>query len=175
MLNSTNLTKRPHQRRGQVGCVFVKRLAGIQRYAQFQFWKLLGVNGHHLNIASLLDLTMGSFDGEEFESCELVGSYLLHLITTKHDGNNFGLYRDDGLGAIKATAREIEISKMICIPFSPNTGSKSQLNVTLNLSTGKYQAYAKPNNTPLYVHKKSNHPPNIPRNIPLSVNKCLAA
>ena len=118
---------------------------------------------------------MGSFDGEDFESCELVGSYLLHLITTKHDGNNFGLYRDDGLEAIKATAREIEISKKICVPFSPNTGSKSQLNVTLNFSTGKYQAYAKPNNTPLYVHKKSNHPPNILGNIPLSVNKCLAA
>jgi hypothetical protein len=52
----------------------------------------------------LFDVTMGSFDGAE--SCELVGSYLLHLITTKH-GNNFGLYRDDGLGVIKATAREI--------------------------------------------------------------------
>ena len=47
--------------------------------------------------SSLFDVTiMGSFDGAE--SCELVGSYLLHLITTKH-GNNFGLYRDDGLGS----------------------------------------------------------------------------
>ena len=45
--------------------------------------------------SSLFDVTMGGFDGAE--SCELVGSYLLHLITTKH-GNNFGLYRDDGLG-----------------------------------------------------------------------------
>ena len=38
--------------------------------------------------SSLFDVTMGSFDGAE--SCELVGSYLLHLIPTKH-GNNFGL------------------------------------------------------------------------------------
>ena len=66
--------------------------------------------------SSLFDVTMGSFDGAE--SCELVGSYLLHLITTKH-GNNFGLYRDDGLGVIKATAREIEnIKKDLCSIFN---------------------------------------------------------
>jgi hypothetical protein len=45
--------------------------------------------------------------------------------------------------------------------------------ITLNLSTGKYQPYGKPNNIPLYVHTKSNHPPNILRNIPLSINKRL--
>jgi hypothetical protein len=45
--------------------------------------------------SSLFDVKMGSFDSAE--SCELVGSYLLHLITTKH-GNNFGLYRYDVLG-----------------------------------------------------------------------------
>jgi hypothetical protein len=56
--------------------------------------------------SSLFDVTMGSFDCAE--SCERVGSYLLHLITTKH-GNNFGLYRDDGLGVIKATARQKDL------------------------------------------------------------------
>ncbi|CAB4040461.1 Hypothetical predicted protein, partial [Paramuricea clavata] len=130
--------------------------------------------------SSLFDVTMGSFDGAE--SCELVDSYLLHLITTKH-GNNFGLYRDDGLGAIKATACEIEnIKKDLCsifnkyglkITIEANKKIVNFLDVTLNLSTGKYQPYAKPNNIPLYVHKKSNHPPNILRNIPLSINKRL--
>ena len=47
------------------------------------------------------------------------------------------------------------------------------LDVTLNLSTGKYHPYSKPNNTPLYVHSKSNHPPSVLRNIPLSINKRL--
>ena len=47
-----------------------------------------------------------------------MGSYLRHLITTKH-GNNFGLYRDDGLGVIKATVREIEnIKKDLCSIFN---------------------------------------------------------
>ena len=106
----------------------------------------------------------------------------VHLITTKH-GNNFGLYRDDGLGVIKATAREIEnIKKDLCsifnkyglkITIEANKKIVNFLDVTLNLSTGKYQPYAKPNNVPLYMHKKSNHPPNILRNIPLSINKRL--
>ena len=87
---------------------------------------------------------MGSYDGAE--SCELVGSFLLHLITAKH-GNT------DGLGIVKESAREID--------------------VTLNLSTGKYQPYSKLNNIPLYVHSKSNHPPSILRNMPLSINKRL--
>jgi hypothetical protein len=77
--------------------------------------------------SSLFDVTMGSFDGAE--SCELVGSYLLHLTTTKH-GNNFGLYRDDGLGVIKATAREIENIKKDLCSFSTNTDLKSQLKLT---------------------------------------------
>ena len=48
------------------------------------------------------------------------------------------------------------------------------LDVTLNLSSGKYQPYSKPNNIPLYVHSKSNHPPNTIPNIPFSINKHLS-
>ena len=123
---------------------------------------------------------MGSFDCAE--SCELVGSFLLHLITMKH-GNKFGLYSDDGLGIIKATPRQIElIQKDLCTLFN-NHGLKitieankkivNFLDVTLNISTGKYHPYSKPNNTPLYVQSKSNHPPSVLRNIPLSINKRL--
>ena len=90
--------------------------------------------------SNLFDVTMGSFDGAE--SCELVGSFLLHLITLKH-GNKFGLYRDDGLGIIKATPRQIElIKKDLCALFN-NHGLKitieankkivNFLDVTLNL------------------------------------------
>ena len=44
------------------------------------------------------------------------------------------------------------------------------LDVTLNLNTGKFMPYSNTSNTPLYVHKKSNHPPNI--NV---LNSCLLA
>ena len=131
--------------------------------------------------SNLFDVTMGSFiDGAE--SCQLVGSFLLHLITMKH-GNKFGLYRDDGLGIIKATPRQIElIKKDLCALFNNHGGkitieaNKKIVNVldgTLNLTAGKYHPYSKPNNTSLYVHSKSNHPPSVLRNIPLSINKRL--
>jgi hypothetical protein len=123
---------------------------------------------------------MGSFDGAE--SCELVGSFLLHLITMTH-GNKFGLYKDDGLGIIKATPRQVEIIKKdqcalfnkhgLKITIEANKKIVNFLDVTLNLNTGKYHHYSKPNNTPLYVHSKSNHPHSVLRNIPLSINKRL--
>ena len=130
---------------------------------------------------NLFDVTMGSYDGAE--TCELVEAFLLQHITSKH-GNNFGLYRDDGLGVMNASARVIEnVKKDLCAIFNQfglkitieaNMKIINFLDVTLNLSTGKYQPYSKPNNVPLYVNSKSNHPPNILRNIPLSINKRLS-
>ena len=51
------------------------------------------------------DVTMGRFDGAE--SCELVVCYMLSLLQAKH-GSSFGLYRDDGLGIVKGTPRQID-------------------------------------------------------------------
>ena len=118
--------------------------------------------------SDFFDTTMGSYDGGE--SCELVGSFLLHQITTKH-GNNFGLYRDDGLGKSNKSQREVEIIKKdLCaifrkpglkITIEANKKCVDFLDVTLNLSNGKYIPYTKPNNTPLYILSK-NHPPVTP-------------
>ena len=44
----------------------------------------------------------------------------------------------------------------------------------MDLGLGTYKPFMKPNNTPLYVHKDSNHPPNIIKNIPESINKRLS-
>ena len=35
------------------------------------------------------------------------------------------------------------------------------INATLDMNTEKFKPYAKPTNTPLYVHSKSNHLPSI--------------
>ena len=129
---------------------------------------------------NLFDVTMGSFDGAE--TCELVGLYLLHQIK-EQCGHNFGLYRDDGLGVIKATNRQTEtIKKKLCKIFA-NFGLKLTidvnrkvvdfLDVTLDLIQETYQPYIKPNNKSTYVHKNSNHPPAITRNIPQAVNRRL--
>ena len=49
------------------------------------------------------------------------------------------------------------------------------LDVNLDLRTGLYKTFTKPNDTPLYVHKKSNHPPSIIRNNPAAINKRLSS
>ena len=41
------------------------------------------------------DVAMGSYDGAEV--CELVGLYLLNLLTNEFGKHNMGLYRDDSL------------------------------------------------------------------------------
>ena len=129
----------------------------------------------------LFDVTMGSFDGAE--TCELVGCYLLSLLTDKY-GQNIGLYRDDGLAAFNKTPQEIEkIKKELCkifrenglkITIEANKTIVNFLDVTLDLQTGKHYPYTKEGNVPLYVHKKSNHPPSILKNIPDAINKRLS-
>ena len=115
---------------------------------------------------------MGSYDGAE--TCEQM----------QHLNTNIGLYRDDGLAIGNNTPRQTEmIKKEICKIFNSN-GLKITieankkiidfLDITLNLNEGTFKPYSKPNNTPLYVHNKSNHPPSIIKNIPLSINKRLS-
>ena len=48
------------------------------------------------------------------------------------------------------------------------------LHVTLDLRSGKYYPYMKEGNIPLYVHKESNHPPSILKDIPESISKRLS-
>ena len=91
-------------------------------------------------------------------------------------GQNIGLYREDGLAAFNGTPQEIEkIKKGICnvfcdndlkITVEANTTKVNSLDVTLDLTSGKYYPYTKEGNIPPYVHTKSNHPPTILKNIP---------
>ena len=48
------------------------------------------------------------------------------------------------------------------------------LDVTLNLDKNNYKQYRKPNDTPCYINKQSNHPPMIIKEIPKMVNKRLS-
>ena len=40
----------------------------------------------------LFDVSMGAYDGAEV--CELVGTYMLNVLSKKYNKNDFGLYRD---------------------------------------------------------------------------------
>jgi hypothetical protein len=123
----------------------------------------------------------GTFDGAE--TCELIGCYLLSILTKKY-GLNIGLYRDDGLSAFQHTPQGIErIKKYLCktfrandlkITIEANVTVVNFLDVTLDLKSGKHWPYSKPGNVPSYMHVKSNHPPIILRNIPEAINKRLS-
>ena len=76
------------------------------------------------------------------------------------------------------------IKKQICKIFAENNlkisieanhKSTNFLDITMDLRTGEYKPYMKPNNTPIYIHKDSNHPPSIIKNIPESINKRLSS
>ena len=129
---------------------------------------------------TLLNVTMGSFDGAE--TCELIGLYILSQL--QHMDINVGLYRDDGLAVCERTPRQIEqIKKDICkifkqnklkITIEVNMKTVDFLDITMDLRTGINKPFMKANNTPLYVHKESNHPPSIIKNIPDSINRRLS-
>ena len=128
------------------------------------------------------DVTMGSYDGAEI--CKLVGLFILNSLKTKY-GEKFGLYRDDGLIAFNRESPRLadKARKQLCKNFS-NFGFKitlqtnmkivNFLDITLNLNDGTYQPYRKPNNDPIYINNKSNHPPSIVKQLPTSINKRIS-
>ena len=130
------------------------------------------------NTSNLFDVMMGSYDGAE--TCELVGTYMLSLITPKFKGQ-VGLYRDDGLAVCKATPKQIEKIKQevseilksngLKITIEANKKAINFLDVTLDLTSGSYKPFMKPNNKILYVHRQSNHPPALLKNIPENMPK----
>ena len=129
------------------------------------------------------DVTMGSFDGAEL--CELVGLYILHVLGDKFGYKNMGLYRDDGLacfhridGPTSDRIRKdiVRFFQELGLKITIKTNLKvvNFLDVTFNLTTGTYQPYNKPNDRPLYINTKSNHPPCIIKSIPESISRRIS-
>ena len=131
----------------------------------------------------LFDVSMGAFDGAEI--CELVGIFMQHQISQNYNVTHFGLYRDDGLAVFKnITGSESErIKKHLQAMFKRygldiiiecNKSIVDFLDVTLNLSNGTFRPYHKPDSNIQYIHTESNHPPNIIKQIPNTVQKRLS-
>ena len=96
---------------------------------------------------SLIDVTMGSFDGAEV--CELVGLFLLHKLQVLFGKGNVGLYRDDGLAVLKNQSgpqSEKNRKRLIKLFHVHDLEITSEINliqvnfldVTLNLKSGKF-------------------------------------
>ena len=126
---------------------------------------------------------MGCFVGAEI--CEIVGLYILHILGNKFGKDNLGLYRDDGLACFRGingpTSDRIRkdivgIFKELGLKITIETNLKivNFLDITFNLVTGIHQPYIKPNDQPLYINKKSNHPPNIIKALPESISRRIS-
>ena len=123
---------------------------------------------------------MGAFDGAEV--CEAVGNFLLYQLSKNYSKKDIGLYRDHGLAIFKnvsGSKAKKDIQKLfkdnrLNITIQCNLKIVNYLDATFNLSNATYRPFCKPNNEIAYIHKESNHPPSILRQIPLSVESRLS-
>ena len=125
---------------------------------------------------------MGAYDGAEI--CELVGLLILDHMKTNFPELTFGLYRDDGLAVHKKTRKtNMERKKKaiismfkkmgLGITIETNCSTVNFLDVTMEISKGKFWPYSKENSKIQYIHKESNHPPYVLKQVPKSVENRL--
>ena len=130
------------------------------------------------------DVPVGCYDGAEV--CEIVESYILNLFGNILDRDLVGLYRNRGLAIVRnlsgpETERErkaiIKLFKECGLNITIQTNLKivNFLDIEMNLDTGTYRPYRKPDNMPVYINRKSNHPaPPIIKEIPKAIAKRIS-
>ena len=110
---------------------------------------------------------------------------MLNLLSKKYNKNDFGLYRDDGLAALrnKSGPHSEQLKKNIQKIFKEhgldvivqcNMKLVNYLDVTFNLNEETCRPYTKPNNEVKSIHKNSNHHSIAIRQIPLSIESRLS-
>ena len=116
---------------------------------------------------------------------ELVGLYILDILTKELGPGKIGLFRYDGLGCFQnLSAPESEKVKKklykifkqsgLSITAECNLQIADFLDVTFDLRTDKYYPYRKDNNQLLYINKQSNHPPTIIKQISSMVSRRIS-
>ena len=69
-----------------------------------------------------------------------------------------------------------KIFKRNCLQITIEANKKvvDFLDITFDLRTAIYKPYKKPNSNFTYIHKQSNHPPSVIKNLPKSINEHLS-
>ena len=124
------------------------------------------------------DVTEGSFDGAEI--CELVGLYLLNQLKDIITNRSVGVYRI----TVLSSRTNMDRSRQNIIAFFKQPGFQITieinlkltdfLDIYLDLENDKFYLYRKPNDTPFYVHRESNHPLNILKQLSKMTSKRLS-
>ena len=116
---------------------------------------------------------------------ELVGLYIIDILTKEFGPDKIGLFRYDGIGCFQnLSAPESEkVKKKLCKIFKQsglsitaecNLQIADFLDVTFHLSTDKYYPHRKDNNQLLYINKQSNHVPTIIKQISSMVSRRIS-
>ena len=117
---------------------------------------------------SNFDVSMDAYDGAEV--CELIGIFMLSLLSKHINKNHIGLYRDDGLAILKNTSgpeaeklkkklQKLFKEKDLDIIIQCNLKITNYLDITLNLNDSLYRPYTKPNEETNYLHISLDHTP----------------
>ena len=114
----------------------------------------------------------------------MVGLYFLYNLTETNKffkKSHIGLYRDDGLaivpaGTTRASTRTADVLRKKVVESFNKLGLKitTEINITstdfldviLDLESGLHKPYRKPNDTPCFIDKRSNHPKVIFKRLP---------
>ena len=129
------------------------------------------------------DVPKGCFDAAEV--CELVGSFILTKLCNDLQRENVALYRDDELAIVKQMPgpelerkrnKIVETFKKygLAITIKTNLFVVNFLDIQFNLLNGTFKPYRKPNNDPIYVHKYSNYPPQVLKELPKTIGKQIS-
>ena len=113
------------------------------------------------------EVLMGCYDVAEV--CEIAGSYILSLLSNILDKDLVRLYKDNALTIVRnISGPEIERKRKVLIKLLKECGLNltvqtilkivNFLDVEMNLDTGTYRPYRKPDNKLAYNNRKSNHP-----------------
>ena len=110
----------------------------------------------------------------------------MHILSTKYGKKTFNsIHRYDGLACFGNVSgpKQIELEKILFIYLpkkfqlgivcKTNLKIVNFLDVTLDLTSGKYKPYNKPGNIPQYINVKSNHLPNIIKNLSESISRLI--
>ena len=125
----------------------------------------------------IIQCNYGAYEGVEV--FELVGAFPLYKLSLKHNKNDIGFYRDDGLAILKNISgpklekvekdiRKFFKENQLDIVIKCNMKTLNYLDVTLNLENSTYPSSQKENDEIKYINIESNRPPFIIKQLPLS-------
>ena len=121
----------------------------------------------------------GGYDSSQI--ADLVGLYILNILTRIISPEQLGLYHDDGLiyisnsnGPISSNIQKKIIRAFKILGFKIEVSSDNKivnfLDVTLDLSNNSYKPLTKTNQNPSYININSYHPKNTIKQVPKAVS-----